>query len=58
MMEKNLPFKGEFFNRVVMSHTLEHIEESENFIQEVMKIIKPGGVLSISLPTDQFLYGD
>ena len=49
---KNLPFKGEFFDRVVMSHTLEHIDESENFIQEVMKIIKPGGVLSISLPTD------
>lgn len=49
---KILPFKDETFDRVVMSHTLEHIEGSENFIQDVMKIINQGGVLSISLPTD------
>lgn len=49
---KTLPFHKETFDRVVMSHTLEHIEGSENFIQEIMKIICPGGILSISLPTD------
>ena len=47
-----LPFKDETFDRVIISHSLEHIENSEIFISKVMKIIKKGGIFSISLPTD------
>ena len=47
-----LPFDDKTFDRIIISHSLEHIEKSEIFISNVMKILKEGGIFSISLPTD------
>lgn len=47
-----LPFKKEMFDRIIISHSLEHIENAEKFIDNVMKVLNKGGVLSIALPTD------
>jgi len=49
---KILPFKNSFFDRIIISHVLEHINKPEEFLVEIMRILKKGGVLSISLPTD------
>ena len=49
---KNLPFDEYFFDRIIISHVLEHINNPEEFLIEMMRILKRGGVLSISLPTD------
>jgi|TARA_B100002003_G_C14138989_1_gene547772 SAM-dependent methyltransferase len=49
---KNLPFENNFFDRIIISHCLEHINEPEKFLFEMMSKLKNGGVLSISLPTD------
>jgi len=49
---KNLPFDNNFFDRIIISHCLEHITEPENFLFEMMSKLKKDGVLSISLPTD------
>jgi len=49
---KNLPFDNEYFDRIIISHCLEHILSPEEFILEMMRALKKGGVLSISLPTD------
>jgi SAM-dependent methyltransferase len=48
----NLPFEDDFFDRIIISHCLEHISEPEKFLFEVMNKLRNGGVLSISLPTD------
>ena len=48
----NLPFENNFFDRIIISHCLEHISEPEKFLFEVMNKLRNGGVLSISLPTD------
>ncbi len=48
----NLPFEDNFFDRIIISHCLEHISEPEKFLFEVMNKLRNGGVLSISLPTD------
>ena len=48
----NLPFEDNFFDRIVISHCLEHVNEPEKFLFEMMSKLKEGGVLSISLPTD------
>ena len=53
---KKIPFKPNTFDRVIISHTLEHIPNPEFFIKGVMKLLKRGGVLSISLPTDPGLF--
>jgi len=48
----NLPFEDNFFDRIIISHTLEHINEPEKFLFEMMSKLKMSGILSISLPTD------
>ena len=48
----NLPFENNFFDRIIISHCLEHISEPEKFLFEAMNKLRNGGVLSISLPTD------
>jgi phosphatidylethanolamine/phosphatidyl-N-methylethanolamine N-methyltransferase len=49
---KILPYPDENFDRIIISHCLEHILSPEEFLFEMMKKLKKGGVLSISLPTD------
>ena len=48
----NLPFDDNFFDRIIISQCLEHVNEPEKFLFEMMSKLKKGGVLSISLPTD------
>ena len=47
-----MPFKNNFFDRIIMCHVLEHINNPEKFILEAMTKLKKGGVFSIALPTD------
>jgi len=47
-----LPFNNNYFDRIIMSHVLEHINFPETFIFEAMSKLKKGGILSIALPTD------
>ena len=51
-MEKNIPFKDKEFDRIILSHTLEHIPSPEEFLNQVAKKVRKGGIISISLPTD------
>ncbi len=48
----NLPFENNFFDRIIISQCLEHVNEPEKFLFEMMSKLKEGGILSISLPTD------
>ncbi len=47
-----IPYNNDFFDRIIISHCLEHILSPELFLKEMMRVLKKGGVLSISLPTD------
>lgn len=47
-----LPYENNKFDRVIISHCLEHIKDPEKFIEELMSKLKKGGFLSVSLPTD------
>jgi len=49
---KKIPFKNNYFDRVIISHVLEHIAEPEVFLEEMMLKIKKNGILSIALPVD------
>ncbi len=52
----NLPFEDNFFDRIIISQCLEHVNEPEKFLFEMVSKLKKGGVLSISLPTDPGLF--
>ena len=47
-----MPFENNFFDRIIISHVLEHISDPENFLFNMMNKLKSGGLLSISLPAD------
>jgi SAM-dependent methyltransferase len=44
------PFSDNEFDRVVIVDFLEHIEGDREFIAELFRVIKPGGVLIINVP--------
>ena len=47
-----IPFKNNKFDRIIISHCLEHILNPEKFLFEMQRVVKKGGVISIALPTD------
>lgn len=48
----SLPFQDNSFNRLIATHVLEHIPFPHLAIQEWVRVLKPGGVLSLILPCD------
>ena len=47
-----LPYDSDLFDRVIICHTLEHVTDPEKMLIEIDRVLKKGGVLSISLPCD------
>lgn len=47
-----LPFDNNTFERLIASHVLEHLPFPRLVIQEWVRVLKPGGVLSLILPCD------
>jgi phosphatidylethanolamine/phosphatidyl-N-methylethanolamine N-methyltransferase len=48
----SLPFADDSFDRLIATHVLEHIPSPHLAIREWVRVIKPGGVLSLILPCD------
>lgn len=46
----NLPFDSESFDAVTSFETIEHLESPAKFLEELHRIIKPGGRLFLSCP--------
>ncbi|VUD59531.1 Demethylrebeccamycin-D-glucose O-methyltransferase [Thalassocella blandensis] len=46
----HLPFADNSFDHIICSEVLEHIEAYEQILQEIHRILKPGGSLNISVP--------
>lgn len=49
-LEYPLPFSDDEFDVVVMFEVLEHIADQDQVLQEIIRVIKPGGILVISVP--------
>lgn len=49
-LEKPMPIKNNSVNEVHTSHTIEHIKELIQFMEEVFRICKPGGQVIIVAP--------
>src|ERR1700761_2132424 len=50
--QKEMPYNDNFFDRVVVIHVLEHLSNLPGCIDEVYRVLKPGGLFSIVLPCD------
>ena len=47
-----IPFKNNFFDRIIISHVLEHIPDPESYLNQMFKLLKKNGIISIALPSD------
>ena len=45
-----LPFADNAFDQVICSEVLEHIVEYDKVLNEIKRVLKPGGILAISVP--------
>jgi ubiquinone/menaquinone biosynthesis C-methylase UbiE len=50
---KQLPFKDGEFDYVVAGELLEHTENPEQTIKELMRVVKSGGTLAVSVPLNE-----
>ena len=48
-----LPFEDNTVDYVVAGETIEHLEEPKAFVDEALRILKPGGYLAISTPWEE-----
>lgn len=45
-----LPFAGSSVDRVLLEHVLEHVADPVRLIEEVHRILRPGGLLEVEVP--------
>lgn len=46
-----LPFESETFHRVIAAEVLEHIECDLDALSELSRVLKPGGILAVTVPS-------
>jgi SAM-dependent methyltransferase len=47
---QNLPFRNGAFDKIVCTEVLEHIPDDRAGIRELVRVLKPGGLIAISVP--------
>jgi len=45
-----LPFAPEVFDKALMSEVLEHVPDDEGALRAIRRLLKPGGLLAVSVP--------
>jgi SAM-dependent methyltransferase len=45
-----LPFQDESFDCVIASEILEHLHDDEQSLREIRRVLKPGGLLAVTVP--------
>lgn len=50
-----LPFREMVFDTVLSHHTLEHVPDLKQAINEIHRVLKPGGIFILSCPNSNYL---
>ncbi|WP_127846815.1 class I SAM-dependent methyltransferase [Psychroflexus aestuariivivens] len=48
----DLPFQNNIYDVVICNHVLEHIQDDTKAMQEIYRILKPGGMAILQIPQD------
>lgn len=49
-----LPFKDKSFDRIIATEILEHIPNDEEVISEINRVLKPGGIVMVTVPNKNY----
>jgi ubiquinone/menaquinone biosynthesis C-methylase UbiE len=52
----HLPFGDESLDRVLLSEVLEHLEDDTAALREVWRVLKPGGLLALTVPPRNYSF--
>jgi SAM-dependent methyltransferase len=52
-----LPFRDEAFDGAVLGEVLEHVEDDRGALAEISRVLRPEGVLALSVPANPKLFG-
>jgi len=50
----NLPFPHNYFDKAIMSEVLEHVDDDVRALCSMMHVLKPGGLLAITVPNANY----
>jgi ubiquinone/menaquinone biosynthesis C-methylase UbiE len=50
-----LPFDNNFFDKIIFSEVMEHTENDQAAINELHRVLKPGGIMVITVPSDIYI---
>lgn len=53
---EQLPFEDHTFDVICSFETIEHLDHPELFLQEIRRVLKPGGNIILSCPNDPYYY--
>jgi SAM-dependent methyltransferase len=48
---EKLPFPDDYFDAIMVLHVMEHIEQLNNICSELRRVLKPGGIIYIEVPS-------
>ncbi|BAJ28236.1 MULTISPECIES: class I SAM-dependent methyltransferase [Kitasatospora] len=46
----NLPFDDDTFDKIIISEVMEHIPDDKGVLAEMVRVLKPGGLLAVTVP--------
>lgn len=52
----DIPYPDNSFNKVLCTEVLEHVEHNEKVLEEIKRVIEPGGILVVSVPCSEGVY--
>jgi ubiquinone/menaquinone biosynthesis C-methylase UbiE len=50
------PFEKDFFDIIISFETWHHLDKFEDFVPEMARILKPSGLLILSVPNEKIIY--
>jgi len=51
--DESLPYADEFFDLIIASHVVEHVQDDAKLLQEIRRALKPDGVAVVLIPINE-----